>query len=694
MRRLEIEDVAKKRIRGVLPEKYQMPGRSGPLHWRTEPSEERKDFLAWQKRQHRKLIKRLLCVAAVSVILFSLAAWRGRDINKGYMDINAITSYEQLYKHYIGLLEKPDYFSEGINLSAIMKAMNSEESAGAAAAQSAAAGSAADFTAMNTREEAIGEADYAVTDGKYIYGLSYSRCRVDGQEGEGVSDAIEGGMIEDKWKYTAWLHVLKPDGENTEEIAALRLPVSSANQEDAKLRITNQKGEVYVKGDTLVVIQQVCGELIWDMRTLMLFYDISDPASPQLIKSNMQYGEYNTCRESEGIIYIVTRRQNAPLTAEMKAEQRERYIPMIDGRELAVQDIYMQKDSQGNAYSIISSWSLEQKGKRLDAKALIGFYSDIYMTKENLYASNTVYADITGNAKKTKDEKTDYTRITKFRLKGGAILGQAMTQIPGCITSSFGIQEKGDVLYVAAQVQHYKYSKKENAYMSRAQDISVYALDDNLNQTGCLEGLAEGEEIKSVRFVKDICYLVSYYQTDPLFSIDLSDPSQLKVMDELKMPGYSAYLHPVADNMLLGIGRNDDADQVKLALYDISDVKRLKECDVKEVDFEWVNTNLMDYRKIFLDEEDQIVGLCGGEYDQDGGYYVLYHYDTAGRLEKKQEYKLEYREKDDEIESNIITGCIGMRIGSCFYVVPQYTASEDKRINLAETLCIFPYSIN
>lgn len=691
MRRLEIENIAKKRIGGVLPEKYQMPGRSGMIHWRTEPSEERKDFLAWQERQRRKLIKRLLCVAVVLVALFSLAAWRGRDINKGYMDINAITSYEQLYKHYMGLLEQPDYFAHLNRLDAVMGAMSSQENTGAASA----AQFASDFTAMNTREEAVGEGDYAVTDGKYIYGLSYSSCRIDELERENDdSDDMEEEIIEER-EYNAWLHVLEPDGENAKEIAALRLPVSSGDDEDSQMRILSQNGEIYVRDDTLVVMQQICGELIWDMRTLLLFYDISDPASPQLIKSNMQYGEYNTCRESEGVLYLVTRRQNSPLTAEMKKEQKERYIPMIDGKELAVQDIYMQKDSQGNAYSIISSWSMKQKGKRLDAKALIGFYSDIYMTKENLYASNTVYADITSDTKKTSDEKTDHTRITKFCLKNGAIVGKAMTQVPGSITSSFGIQEKGDALYVAAQVQHYKYDKEEESYILKAQDIGVYALDDKLCQTGALEGLASGEEIKSVRFVKDICYLVSYYQTDPLFSIDLSDPAKLKVLDELKMPGYSAYLHQVADNMLLGIGRNDEENQVKLALYDISDVKQLKECDVKKVDFEWVNANLEDYRKIFLDEENQIVGLCGGGYGEDIGYYVLYHYDSSGRLDKKDEYELEYREENEAgLEADVDTGCIGMRIGSYFYVIVQYTAPEEKRINMAETLRVFPYNPN
>lgn len=679
MGRLEIEDVAKKRIEGVLPEKYQMPGRSGLLHWRTEPSEERKDFLAWQERQHRKLIKRLLCVAAVLVVLFSLAAWRGRNINKEYMDINAITSYGQLYKHYMGLLEKPDYFSEGVNLSAVMKSSGAGELSGAV---SAAAGATEDFTAMNTREEAIGEADYAVTDGKYIYGLSYIH-----HEGEERED----GFIEMDY-YTAWLHVIKPDGEDAEEIASLCLPVPSGNQKEEQLKIWRTEGEVYVKGNALVVMQQLCGSIIYDQRTALLFYDISNPASPQLIKSNVQYGSYNTSRESEGVLYVVTKRQNAPLTAEMKEEQGERYIPIIDGKALEVQDIYMQEDSQGNSYSIISSWSLEQGGKRLDAKALIGYYSDIYMTKENLYASNSVYLDRTRAVKKAKNLETDYTRITKFSLRNGEIKGQAMTQIPGFVTNSFGIQERGDKLYIVAQVWHYKYNKHENYYMYKMQDIGVYTLDDKLNRIGCLEGLAAGEDVKAVRFVQDICYLVSYEQTDPLFCIDLSDPSQPKVMDEIKMPGYSAYLHPVADNMLLGIGWNDEGNQVKLALYDISDIKKLKECDVKRIDFEWVCGNLGDYRKIFIDEENQIVGLRGGTGDvEHRESYVLYHYGTDGTLEKKKDYKLEFRKLDSGFD---IEDGIGMRIGSYFYIINKYEAYEEKNINLAEALYSFPYSIN
>ena len=83
---------------------------------------------------------------------------------------------------------------------------------------------------------------------------------------------------------------------------------------------------------------------------------------------------------------------------------------------------------------------------------------------------------------------------------------------------------------------------------------NVYVLDENMNIVGALENLAEGERIYSARFIEDRAYLVTFKQIDPLFVIDLSEPSSPKVLGELKIPGYSNYLHPFDENTLIGIG--------------------------------------------------------------------------------------------------------------------------------------------
>jgi uncharacterized secreted protein with C-terminal beta-propeller domain len=108
---------------------------------------------------------------------------------------------------------------------------------------------------------------------------------------------------------------------------------------------------------------------------------------------------------------------------------------------------------------------------------------------------------------------------------------------------------------------------------------NVFVLDqsgEKLTTVGSLTGLAFTERIFSARYIDDVLYLVTFRQVDPLFTIDLSNPAQPKVAGELKIPGFSSYLHPVGEGKLLGIGR--DADEtgrirgLQVSLFDVSDI--------------------------------------------------------------------------------------------------------------------------
>ena len=106
----------------------------------------------------------------------------------------------------------------------------------------------------------------------------------------------------------------------------------------------------------------------------------------------------------------------------------------------------------------------------------------------------------------------------------------------------------------------------------------------DMKELGQVSGLAPGETVRSSRFIGPMAYVVTFRQTDPLFAIDVSDPSSPKVLGELKIPGFSEYLHPVGDGLLLGVGRDvDPVSQIdkglKLSLFDVSDPKAPVEVD-------------------------------------------------------------------------------------------------------------------
>jgi uncharacterized secreted protein with C-terminal beta-propeller domain len=98
---------------------------------------------------------------------------------------------------------------------------------------------------------------------------------------------------------------------------------------------------------------------------------------------------------------------------------------------------------------------------------------------------------------------------------------------------------------------------------------SVYVLNNTLNVVGSIENIAPNERIYSARFVQDTLYLVTFRQVDPLFVIDLSDPTNPLIIGEVKVTGFSTYLHPIDADHILGIGI--EGSNVKLSIFDVSD---------------------------------------------------------------------------------------------------------------------------
>jgi uncharacterized secreted protein with C-terminal beta-propeller domain len=137
---------------------------------------------------------------------------------------------------------------------------------------------------------------------------------------------------------------------------------------------------------------------------------------------------------------------------------------------------------------------------------------------------------------------------------------------------------------------------------------NLYVLDENLKTVGSLEKLAAGERIYSVRFMQGRAYLVTFEQTDPLFVIDLKDPNNPKVLGQLKIPGFSNYLHPYDETTLIGIGKETGESEfggvitkgIKLSLFDVSDVANPKEINKYEMGGRGSDSIALSDHKAFL----------------------------------------------------------------------------------------------
>lgn len=215
-------------------------------------------------------------------------------------------------------------------------------------------------------------------------------------------------------------------------------------------------------------------------------------------------------------------------------------------------------------------------------------------TADTVYAS----ADALYVASGSWDEAGPRTDVHRFDLTGdGPASYTGSGRVPGWLLNQFSLSEHEGALRVVTTTQRTEPTPaptpgaEEPAVLRSAPmafdteaRLSVLDTDGTLDELGHVDGLGVGEEVQSVRFLGDLGYVVTFRQTDPLYALDLSDPSNPTVLGELKITGFSQYLHPVGDGLLLGIGREADPETgvdegFKVSLFDISDPTTLRELD-------------------------------------------------------------------------------------------------------------------
>lgn len=210
---------------------------------------------------------------------------------------------------------------------------------------------------------------------------------------------------------------------------------------------------------------------------------------------------------------------------------------------------------------------------------LTGETETLYVSADHIYVAHAESTPYSGeeNWGIRRGSSTEETVLHKIAIRDGEIRYVAGGRVPGRLLNQLSMDQHNGTLRVATTTGEVWSGDSAN---------HVYVLDGALRTVGRLENLAPGERIYSARFLGDRLYLVTFKKVDPLFVIDLKDPRAPKVLGELKIPGYSDYLHPYDENHILGIGKDtvesgtgDFAwyQGLKLALFDVSNVSRPRE---------------------------------------------------------------------------------------------------------------------
>jgi uncharacterized secreted protein with C-terminal beta-propeller domain len=199
-------------------------------------------------------------------------------------------------------------------------------------------------------------------------------------------------------------------------------------------------------------------------------------------------------------------------------------------------------------------------------------------------------------------KEMEKTVVHKISVKNGQIEYKASGEVPGYVLNQFSMDEYNGYFRIATTTGHVSRGESETGN-------HIYVLDDGLNTVGKLEDLAPGERIYSARFIGDRCYLVTFKKIDPLFVIDLAEPTAPKVLGKLKIPGYSDYLHPYDENHIIGIGKETvEAEEesfawyqgIKISLFDVSDVENPKEISKYNIGDRGTESYALQDHKAFL----------------------------------------------------------------------------------------------
>jgi hypothetical protein len=209
----------------------------------------------------------------------------------------------------------------------------------------------------------------------------------------------------------------------------------------------------------------------------------------------------------------------------------------------------------------------------------VGVFSEgetIYASKQNLYVTTTPWRPQQWDLEGEGEGLGLQSYVHKFSLASNEQAEYiASGEVRGRVRSQWSLSEhEGDLRIATTDQQSWDSATSENF-------VSVLRqTGDELVQIGQVGGLGKGEEIQGVRFIGGVGYVVTFRQTDPLYTIDLHDPTKPAMVGELKIPGYSAYLHPIADDLILGVGYDGTEEgqltTLQLSLFDVSDLKAPK----------------------------------------------------------------------------------------------------------------------
>ncbi|MEM2929500.1 MAG: beta-propeller domain-containing protein [Thermoproteota archaeon] len=306
----------------------------------------------------------------------------------------------------------------------------------------------------------------------------------------------------------------------------------------------------------------------------LAIYDVSDVQNPRLVRKVSAEGGYVSSRMIGKHVYMVTTKPAVrPLEKDVEVLFPKIIVNGFIFTIPADKIFYSNMTEAPESYTIITATDISSEEGGVESNAVLtGYASCMYVSLSNVYVAMPRWIHGGGES----------TEIHRIRINGLEIECEASVEVPGRVLNQFSMDEYQGYFRIATTTGYVA------RFLGEATSANhVYVLDlKTLEIVSKLENLAPGEEIYSARFMGTRCYLVTFKKVDPLFTIDLSNPAEPRVLGKLKIPGYSDYLHPYDENHLIGIGKETvEAEEgdfawyqgLKISLFDVSNVTSPKE---------------------------------------------------------------------------------------------------------------------
>lgn len=593
---------------------------------------------------------KLLTLLAITLIIVACGPIDIQDpvINTG--ELNKFNSEAEL-KAYLEDNQGSQSFG-GMDRGLMMADVVMEESLMAAPVAGAVTKSAADdYSTTNVQVQGVDEADFVKNDDKYIYVLANNRLKI-----------IDAYPVED----SEIVSEIEFKGYPRELLLNNDYLVIFLNDNDETMRISEYD-----------FIPRPSYESI----TKVLVYNIEDRKNPELIETIKQDGNYFQSRMIGDEIWFITNKNT-------------RYYAMPQLRmdsKIIKPDVYYFNNPEDN-YQFNTITKLNLNDMNSESKTfLLGYGNTLYVSQNNIYIAyqkNMPYRDyqkdiffeavlplmpskernkITSIRNQNLDRYDEWNKIAPileefyntmdeddlkefskdieeaiqdYTIKRETERRKSIihkisldldyegrAEVPGQLLNQFSLDEYDGNLRVATTT--YLYTRNDNTMYN-----NVYVLDKDMNLIGELEKLAPDERIYSTRFLGEKLYMVTFKQVDPLFVIDLSNPNNPEVLGELKIPGFSTYLHPYDENHIIGFGKETGTNEwggtsvkgLKVALFDVSDVNNPEQIDVFVIENAY--SEAFNEHKAFLFDKDKELlvfpvreTIEDGKYDERYGYY-------------------------------------------------------------------------